>query len=475
MAGKPQEGSDRRFWDPTIQEKTKQSMDVRQVETKHLGRRLLAVLMVLLLILSMYLAYRAQIRFSGLNYVGQISEYAAQVTANNTGYLSRSTLDRAWAILRTTIRHPQSYDDFDLYASIAIAREDYVGATEYLQGCIDHSDPKGDTKALAMLYLRQASLYVLTEKYGEALSRLDRAIELNEKLAAAYFLRAEMYMVLGNEQAAVSDLNAYKNLEQADPEILSTFGPLYESTGDYDSAIECYTAGIKSVQAYKVSYYADRARCRLHMGDTAGARQDLEDYFTREGEDPNGEEAAMLAACRMNDADYSGALAMFHRAIADGYVTPYLLYSQSVLCAYMCGDYETVIRDGEKAIEGLEAAEKNSAELHSWVGLGWMAKGDYTRATEHFTEAAARDASLENVSYYLGISTLAQGDTEKAVICFTESVEKNESVSASLYNRAVCYLKQGLVQEAREDLNAVMERNDDPEVTAQAQELLQMF
>ncbi len=434
----------------------------------------MAMLMVLVLILSMYLVYRAQIRFSGLNYVGQIADYAAQITESNTGYLSESTLDRAWTILRTTIRHPRTYDDFNMYASIAVAREDYGGAISYLQSCIDTYSGNDDAE-LAVLYLRLASLYVLTENYDNALSRLNKAIELDGTLSSAYFLRAEMNMVLGNERDAVADLNAYKDLGHPNPEILVSFGPLYESTGDFESAIDCYTAGITNEQTYEVGYYADRARCRLHLGDTAGARRDLEDYFSREGEDPGGEAAAMLAACRMNDGDYSGATKMFHRAVADGYETPTVLYSQSVLCAYLSGDYATAIQDGEKAIKGLDEAGENSAELRSWVGLACLAQGDYKQATEQFKEASKRDSSLKDISYYLGVSTLAQEETEQAIEYFTASIEKEESVTASLYNRAVCYLQLGLAQEARTDLTAVTERADDQELMAQAEELLKLL
>ena len=56
-------------------------MDRQRQSGSHIVQRILALLMALALILSMYLTLRAQIRFSGLNYVGQVAEYAAQVTA----------------------------------------------------------------------------------------------------------------------------------------------------------------------------------------------------------------------------------------------------------------------------------------------------------------------------------------------------------------------------------------------------------
>ena len=210
----------------------------------------------------------------------------------------------------------------------------------------------------------------------------------------------------------------------------------------------------------------------MNLGDTAGAGKDLEEYFRLDGEDPNGEAAATLAACRMNESDYSGAVEMFHRAISNGYEKPYVLYSQSVLCAYLSGDFPTAIRDGKKAVEGFEAAKENSAELESWIGMACMAQGDYSQATEYFIKASEQDSKLENIFYYLGVSNLAEGETEKAIEYFTMSVEKEESVTASLYNRAVCYLKQGLIESAKDDLGAVTERNDDPELTIQAAELL---
>ena len=426
--------------------------------------------MALALILSMYLTVRAQIRFSSLNFVGQVSEYAAKVTADNTGYLSQSTLDRAWTILRATIRHPRTYEDYDMYASIAIAREDYAGAAEYLQGCIDRFS--GDTGELAVLYLRQASVFVLSGEREKALPRLDKAIELDPGLSAAYFLRAEMYSAIGETDKAVADLTAYKDLDGSDPVILASLGQMYESTGDYANAIECYTAGITDKRAYRVDLLADRARCRFQSGDAAGARQDLEEYFSRNGSDPEGAAAAMLAVCRMNDGEYGPALEMFHRSISDGYAVPHILYGQSVLCAYMNGDYEQAAADGEKAILGAEAAGENTGELHLWTGLACMVKEEYDRAAEHFTAAAEKNDSLQDVRYYLGICALAGGDAAGAEEYFTASVEREENVTASLYNRAVCLLQQGKLKEAKQDLRAVTERDDDPELTAQAKELL---
>ena len=135
--------------------------------------------------------------------------------------------------------------------------------------------------------------------------------------------------------AAVEDLGVYRTLESSDAVILASLGSLYETTGDLEAAVECYSAGLADQRSYSVDLLCDRARCLVLLGRLDEARQDLDSYFARDGEDPDGEAAAMLAVCRMNDEDYAGAYEMFHRALRDGYATPYLLYSQSVLCAYL--------------------------------------------------------------------------------------------------------------------------------------------
>ncbi len=449
-------------------------MKNQRESTNTIWKRIMAGFLALVFILSMVLTVRAQIRFSGLNYVGRVSEYAARLTEDNTGYLSKSTLDRAWSILRTTVRRPQTYQDYELYASIAIAREDYETAIPYMRGCVDTYDG-GDDAELAVLWLRLASLQVLREKYSDGIEALERALALDDTLAPAYFLRAELNYTLGDAEAAVADLDAYRSLENSDPVILASLGELYEATGDFAAAAECYTAGITNERTYSDDLLVKRARCRVQLGDMDKARTDLESYFTRGGADPDGEAAAMLAVCRMNVEDYAGAYEMFHRAIADGYADPYLLYSQSLLCAYMAGDYAGAARDGERAITWAETRGENSGELHFWVGLANLVSEDYSGASRHFERAAEQDGTQKDLNYYRGVSALAQEQPEEAIVFFTRSIELEESVTPSLYDRAICALSLGRWWEASEDLREVLQRGDDEDLCTKAQELLATF
>ena len=86
--------------------------------------RILAFVLVIIVIFSMFLGVESRIQFTGSQYVGKIAEYAASVTEDTTGYLTEKRLNRAWAILKSLVKKPKTFEQFETYASIAIARED---------------------------------------------------------------------------------------------------------------------------------------------------------------------------------------------------------------------------------------------------------------------------------------------------------------------------------------------------------------
>ncbi|MBO5521984.1 MAG: tetratricopeptide repeat protein, partial [Eubacterium sp.] len=292
--------------------------------------RILAVFLIALFFLGTYATLRANIRFSRLKYVEDTAKYAADITGENAEYLSENRLERAWKILRTSVKQPQTYEDYDLYASIAIAREDLEGAADYLQGCIDTCE--GTASDLAVLHMRRGSLFILQEAGEQAMRELDIALEEDPYLAPAYYLRAQLYAQDDETEKALSDYRTYISLNGRDPEITASLAEVFEAAGEPENALICYDAGIERGTAAGPEKYAGRARCRITAGDTAGAEDDLEQYFMLTDEDPGGAAAAMLGMCRMESGDYKGAAEMFSRALENGYTDEALQYGQSQLC-----------------------------------------------------------------------------------------------------------------------------------------------
>lgn len=450
-----------------------------------LWKRVLAGCMVFLLIASMVMSWAVQIRFTQMEYLGTVLEHAAAVTEENTEYLSESSLKRAWNILRYAVGKPKSFDDYEMYASLAIARKEYGEAIQYMQGCIDLYDRESQ-KELGVLYLRLGSLYALTEDSQSAITSFDKALELVPGMADAYLLRAQMYAVLDDMDQAVADIRHYDELAGDDPTIRVSIGTLYESAGDYENAAACYTAGIEQTASVDPELLASRARCYLLLGKTTEAKKDLVRFFAEGGTDATGERNAMLGICCMEAEEYEQAIRSFHNALTAGYTQKALLYSQCVLCAYILADYDTVITDGEKALTALnemDASQSASlpgytegllseADLHQWIGLAQMAKEDFSAAREQFLAVEKAGEAPEGILYYAGLCSASLGENERAVEYYTQSIERNEMASLCYYNRGVSYLQMEKLEEGLTDLITVMQRNDDADATAAAEQLL---
>lgn len=461
--------------------------DLRQAEkkpNKKFWRRLIAAFMALVLILGLFLGYAAQIHFAQMSYLGTVLEHAAAVTADNTDYLSESGLKRAWNILRYAVGKPRTYDEYDMYASLAIARTEYAEAIPYMRGCIEQY-PGDSPREKAILEMRLGSLYALSDDVENAIASFDRAIEIEPELADAYLLRAQMLSLAGRQEAVAADIRSYDALVGGNPAIRASIGNLYESAGDYENAVECYTLGLEQSGGTDPELLAARGRCLVLTQNMGAARQDFIDFFANGGQDPTGEYNLMLGLCRMEAGEYEQALNSFHNALSAGYGQQALIYSQCVLCAYIIGDYETVITDGEKALEAMTGPQQqepdltavtegrmSAEELHHWIGLARMAGEDFKGAKAEFLEIGDITKAPAGVLYYLGLCSASLGEQKEAIACYTQSIEKQQMVSLCLYNRGVAYLQLEKLEEGLTDLITVLQRNDDADASAAATALL---
>lgn len=439
----------------------------------HLRKRLMALFLVVVMLGGSILAWRIQIRETGLEYVGTVLERAQQVTDQNTSYLTQSALERAWRVLRTAVRRPRSYEEFETYASLAIAKGDYAAATEYMQGCIDQYSG-GDDGKLANLWLRKGSLYTLCSEEEKAIECYDKALEIDNTIQDALLLRAQMNSELGNAEAAADDLISYEKLAGSNPLIQAALGGLYESIGNYDAAVKCYTVAIDS-ENYDAAALASRARCLILTGGSEAAGEDLERFFREGGEDETGDNYAMLGMCRMEKGDYPGALKALHSAIRRGYSNPVMLYEQCVACAYVMQDYDTVIKDGGAAVELAESRgeiNEGTADIYQWIGYANFIKNDYAPAAEAFEKALALNPALEYMNYYAGISCMSIDKPEKAVDFFRKSADLGEYPSICMYDSGLCRLQLEDYEGAKKDLEEAIEHNDDKDAVAESRQLL---
>lgn len=453
-------------------------METDTVEKKykfktHLGRRVVALCLAGAMLGGGFLAWKVQIREGELQYVGTVLEQAASVTRSNTRYLNQNTLERAWRVLRTAVRKPKTFEEFDTYASLSIASGEYEEAIGYMQSCID-TCPEGSDEEKAILWLRKGSLYTLTEQPEDAISCYDRALALDDSLADAYLLRAQMKCENGGLESAAGDLLKYEELAGEHPAIQGALGGLYESIEDYENANKCYTVAIES-GSYDVNMLASRARCRILTDDSESALEDLNRFFNEGGKDETGDYYAMLGMCRMEKEDYAGALGAFHQAIDRNYSNTPMLLSQCVACAYVTEDYESVVKDGERAItDALEngADEAQIASLSQWVGLAHFIREEYPESAEALKRVVEYDPSVPYMNYYIGICYMSCENAAEAVDYLLASAERGEYRSVCYYNAALCHMDLGDYQTAKWELDDAIQAADDERAVQEAYRML---
>ena len=202
---------------------------------------------------------------------------------------------------------------WDYYYSSAVALDvagRFEEALEYFTAAIEAG---GTPAELAMVYNDRSLCYSYLGDMDAAISDAEKAIELNpddgmgyarlseladlngdhlssmEYLNTAisiepdnpYFLsnRARMYFIVDNYEAAITDAVASAELDPANPEIHYLAASIYAASGDYENALDSYTAAIEREEQRGniATYLAFRATCYAELGYIESAYEDFED------------------------------------------------------------------------------------------------------------------------------------------------------------------------------------------------------
>lgn len=438
---------------------------------KRPGVRILAFLLAVLMVFNIWLGAMISMRQFDEQYIGQFLELARKETLNSTEYLKENDFARARRILRHSIGKPDSFEDFETLASVAIAHGDYDEAVGYMQGCIDLFD--GSDADCAVLYLRKGSLQMLSgeSEYAEAKKSFSSAVTLDPSLADAWLLRAQLNLLDGDTEAAVRDVTEYKTYGK-DTEILAAIAPLYEAAGDYESAIECYTAALDNSKGEAAEALKSRGSCYLQLFDTEKALADFEAYLTSGGSDSDGTVHLLIALCRLEQERYPDVLGPFDIALSRG-CDASEVFPQMIACAYACGEYEKVCSYVDRALELKKIyTETEIARFHLWKGLSCLALDDPSASAEEMEKAISADSTLPDIFYYAGIAYLSLENFEKTAEFLTKSIERDEETETCMYNRGIALANLGEYEKAIEDFNWIINNASNDDYISSAKEFI---
>lgn len=409
-----------------------------------------------------------------------------------------ATLSKIYGILSDSLGELETAQDYYEAANISIGKGEYENALQQLKAArsllttaeADHLDAadsqeqtkvekmqalsEEDTQLLAEIWLKTASVYILTGSLEDAQTALNEALEMDSTSAQALLLRAQLCIENADYDAAIADLQAYLELNSTDVATRQTLAQLLESTEDYMGAnaqYETLYAQLPEDEAFKLN----ALRCLFLNGNYEEAVAGFDDYKLRHADDESdsygGIADFLRAASLMQMGDYAAAAEGFELAIAAGYDQVGCL-EQITLCCFENGEYEKVISTGEALFAIEDAAVSAPAMVYQRMGISAMRLGDYEGALNSMDKAAEIDAQLEGNEYYRGVCLLSLQRTQEAVEAFTASIEYGYLPQFCYYNRGVCYVDLLEYEKAVDDMAMTLEAGDDADLIAAAKDIL---
>ena len=159
----------------------------------------------------------------------------------------------------------------------ALLRKDYDKAIDHLTRAIDIGDLSRANQALAYHY--RGALYVKRERNDEAIQDLNRALELNPRLATAYSDRGIAHRRKGQYELAIADYGEAIRLWPEWHDWYVHRGLALSAIGRYDEAIADYTAAL-TLRPRLVGAMVARGDAHLAKGESANAVADFRRAMT---------------------------------------------------------------------------------------------------------------------------------------------------------------------------------------------------
>jgi tetratricopeptide (TPR) repeat protein len=284
-------------------------------------------------------------------------------------------------------------------------------------------------------FLDRGILFATRHDFELAIEDFTEAIRLDDKLAAAYVFRGRAYAAGASHVLEIGEkfsdfrslMKNYVNLTadqkdafdkaiaddtraiQLDPKLAAAYydrGFVYNSIGDYDKAIADYNQAIR-LNPNSANTYNRRGIAYRSKGDYGRA---IADYNQAINLEPNlAETYANRGAAYRSKGNHDRAIADYNQAIRLGLNFASAYYGRGD-AYHNKGDYDRAIADYNQAIN----LEPNLAEAYANRGATYDSKGDYNRSIADYNQAIDLNPNATGVYTNRGAAYYGKGDYSRA-------------------------------------------------------------
>lgn len=155
-------------------------------------------------------------------------------------------------------------------AHVAFMLEDYNDMTGICEKALQH-----DAANTAILNLYARALIAMGNN-NEAIEKLNKAIELDERQGEALLMRGELLLKAGNYECAAADIDTLMNLAPDNEDVIMLKARYEKALKHYDEAINLYNK-VTDINPFCAEAYAERGETKLLNGDEEGGNKDIAD------------------------------------------------------------------------------------------------------------------------------------------------------------------------------------------------------
>ncbi|GEM_PF-768266 len=130
-----------------------------------------------------------------------------------------------------------------------------------------HAQTAQELNALGIKYAKK-------EKFDDAFSAFDKAINLYPNSPGSYANRGNIYRFRGNFDLAIADYSKFLELSPNNIDVLYARAGVYKQVAEFDKAIADYSKVIEIDPSYRDIYF-DRAYSYIRLKDYENAKSDL--------------------------------------------------------------------------------------------------------------------------------------------------------------------------------------------------------
>jgi len=303
-------------------------------------------------------------------------------------------------------------------------------------------------KSDAFLYNSIAAVYFSLNKQGEGLKSIQKAKEIDPAFPASYQNLATYFASTGNYDKAINEYTALLRNDPLNFQAMLGLAGLYEIKGNDNEALAYYQ---KATETKQPAAFMAKAGYHLKKRETSKALKVLDEALKIDSR--NVAVLEMKGRLLVSEKKYKDAIRVFEEIETS---------NPEAGVALKIGAYVTMKETAKAAEQAQKIIEKHPSSARGYMVLGSIYENqkDYARAISEVKSGIRVDGNNAPAYVYLGNLYEASHDYTQAMSAYEEASRRKPDFVPALFAQGALLDKTGKKQEAISKYRTVLEKTN---------------